>query len=70
MRLLWKKYDSNYDPIIAINGLLFFLGGIYMLVLIGRNTEWTIWVLRCIPIIIIAMGATILVRQFQLRSKR
>jgi hypothetical protein len=27
MRLIWKKYDSAFDPIVTLLGLGFFLGG-------------------------------------------
>src|SRR3954465_8633739 len=70
MRLLWKKYDSSYDPFLLLHGVFYVVGGSYMLFLIGSNLEWTIWLLRCIPLTFIAMGITIIVRQMQLRSKR
>src|SRR4051812_43205640 len=70
MRLLWKKYDSSYDPFLLLHGVFYVVGGSYMLFLIGSNLEWTIWLLRCIPLTFIAMGITIIVSQMQLRSIR
>jgi hypothetical protein len=70
MRLLWKKYDSEYAPLLLLHGVFYVIGGSYMLFLIGFNLEWPIWVVRCIPLTFIAMGVTIIVRQMQLRSIR
>ena len=69
MRLVWKKYDY-YDPFWVIFGLGWVAAGGYGLWLMGFRGPSILWLLRAIPALFLAIGVSILVRQFHLRSTR
>jgi hypothetical protein len=71
MRLIWKKYDSEFDPIVASVGAGFFGCGVYGLALFGhalRNPR--VWVLAAIPLVMAVVGVITLVREYQLWKMR
>ena len=74
MRLIWKKYDSQFDPILTLVGLGFLGGGAYGVALIGRALRHGIvWLLAGIPLAMGVAGFVILLREYQLwkiRSSR
>ena len=71
MRLIWKKYDSKFDPIVTLVGAGFFVAGVYGLALIGHALRNPVaWVLAAIPLVCAVMGVVTLVREYQLWKMR
>jgi hypothetical protein len=71
MRLIWKKYDSAFDPVVTLVGLGFFVGGVYVVALLGHALrDPIVWVLAAIPFLTAVMGFITLVREYQLWKKR
>lgn len=71
MRLIWKKYDSKFDPIIAAVGAWFVVCGLYGVVLLGRAfRHLAVWALAAVPFLLAVMGVLILVREYQLWNMR
>ena len=71
MRLLWKQWDSEFNPIVALVGLGWLLGGLYGLGLLLHSFRHPIvLVVAAIPAVLAVMGVVVLVRQYQLWSKR
>jgi hypothetical protein len=67
MPLIWKKYDSKFDPVVTLFGLGFLLGGAYGVVLIRHALRHPIvWVVAAIPLMAGVMGVVTLVREYQL----
>lgn len=74
MRLIWKKNDSQFDPILALVGLGFLGGSAYGIALIGHALRpGIVLLLAAVPLAMGAAGFVILVREYQLwkiRSSR
>ncbi len=71
MRLIWKKYDSQFDAIVTLVGVGFLTGGVYGLTLFGRALRNpVVWVLAAIPLVMAVMGVVTLVREYQLWKMR
>ena len=70
MRLLWKKWDSEFNLVVALVGLGWLLGGVYGLGLLRHSFRHPIvLVVAAIPAVCALMGAVVLVREYQLWSK-
>ncbi len=70
MRLLWKEWDSAFNPVVALVGLAWLLGGVYGLGLMRHALRHPlVLVIAAIPAVLALMGGIVLVRQFQLWSK-
>jgi hypothetical protein len=70
MRLIWKKYDSAFDPVVALVGLGYFVGGAYVLIVMRHALgRWLPWLLAPIPAAFMMMGIVVIVREWQLWSK-
>jgi hypothetical protein len=71
MRLIWKKYDSNFDPVVTVVGLGFVGGGAYGLaLLVVALRDPFAWLIAAIPLLMGIMGVLILVREYQLWKLR
>ncbi len=71
MRLIWKKYDSTFDPIVTAVGLMLVLVGGYMFVLLARFLRNpVIWALAAVPLLAAIMGAITVIREYQLWKQR
>ena len=71
MRLIWKKYDSEFDPIVTLVGLGFLSAGAYGVALLGRALRNPlVWILAGIPLAMGVAGFVILVREYQLWKVR
>ncbi len=68
MRLIWKKYDGTFDPIVAGVGVGFLLGGLYgVSLLVSTVLRHTIAIIVvAIPAVMAVAGALIIVREVQL----
>ena len=67
MRLIWKKYDSKFDPIVTVVGFGFLVGGAYGLGLVRHALRHPfVWVVSAIPLLMAIMGVATLVREYQL----
>lgn len=67
MRLIWKKYDSEFNPIVTVVGFGALVGGIWGLDLLRHALrEPLVWVLAAIPLLAIIIGVVTLVREYQL----
>jgi len=70
MRLLLKKWDSEFNPVVALVGLGWLVGGVYGLCLLRHAFRHPIvLVLAAIPAVCGLMGGVVLVREYQLWSK-
>ncbi len=65
MRLIWKKSDSTFDPVMTLVGVGFALGGIYGLAFL-RHVHPIILIVAAIPALLAVMGVLIVVREVQL----
>jgi hypothetical protein len=63
MRLVWKEHDE-YNPVLVLVGVIFLFGGGYVLIFLPGSG--LVWLIRAIFGIAFAMGAILLIRQFQL----
>lgn len=71
MRLLWKKYDSKFDPLVAIVGLGMLIAGVWGVPLMNRALRNPVlWVVAAIPLLAGIIGAVTLVRECQLWKAR
>jgi membrane protein implicated in regulation of membrane protease activity len=69
MRLVPKNWDEC-NPVLVMMGAGFVFGGGYALSFMGIKGPLIIWLVRGIFAIPVAIGAIVLVRQFQLRRKQ
>ena len=71
MRLIWKRYDSEFDPIVTAVGLtLLFVGGYMFVLLVRFLRNPVIWVLAAVPLLASTMGAITVIREYQLWKQR
>jgi hypothetical protein len=71
MRLIWKKYDSEFDPVVTVVGLAWLVGGVYGVALMGHALRHPlVWVLAAIPSLVAVMGVVTLLREYQLWKMR
>lgn len=71
MRLIWKKYDSKFDPIVTLVGLGFVVGGIYGIAILSPALRRPIsWVIATLPFLAAVMGILTLVREYQLWKQK
>ncbi len=67
MRLIWKKFDSAFDPVVTIVGMGFVLGGVYGMALLRHALQHPIVLMvAAIPTLLTVMGVLIVVREVQL----
>jgi len=70
MRLLWKKWDCEFNPVVALFGLVFLVAGVYGLGLLRHACRHpVVLVVAAIPAVCALMGTVVLVREYQLWSK-
>jgi hypothetical protein len=71
MRLIWKKYDSEFNPTVTVVGAACLVGGVYGLALIARALlDPVVWVFAAIPLVVAFVGVITLVREYQLWKAR
>lgn len=71
MRLIWKKYDSKFDPIVTLVGLGFVGGGIYGIAILSPALRRPLsWVIATLPFLAAVMGILTLAREYQLWKQR
>jgi hypothetical protein len=71
MRLIWKKFDSTFDPVLTLVGVIFALGGIYGLGLLRHAFRHPIvLIVAAIPALLAVMGVFIVVREVQRQLSR
>ncbi len=71
MRLIWKKFDSAFDPVVTIVGMGFVLGGVYGMALLRHALQHPIVLLvAVIPCLLTVMGVLIVAREVQLFRER
>jgi hypothetical protein len=71
MRLIWKKYDSEFNPVVTLVGLCFLVGGVYGFALLSDALRHPLtWVLAAIPFLFAVMGVATLLREYQLWKMR
>jgi len=71
MRLIWKKYDSEFNPIVMLVGAGFLVGGVFVLAQIAHAlANPVVWVFAAVPLIAALIGGITLVRQYQLWKAR
>jgi hypothetical protein len=73
MRLIWKKYDSEFSFVLTVVGLGYLAGGLCMFALLSTalRKHPISWLLAGIPLSVgVVGGAVILVREYQLWKAR
>ena len=71
MRLLWKKYDRAFHPIIATVGLGFFGFGVWGVVSLRRAPlSPVLWPFYAIPLCALFIGIVIVIREYELWKTR
>ncbi len=71
MRLIFKKYDSAFDPAVTVVGVGCVLGGAYGMVLLRHAVQHPIGlVLAAIPTLAVLIGVLTVVREVQLFRQR
>ena len=71
MRLIWKKYDTEFDPVVTLVGLVFLVGGVYGVALLSHALRHPlVWLVAALPLLTAVMGAVTLVREYQLWKMR
>ena len=71
MRLIWKKYDSKFDPVVTVVGMMLLIVGLYGLALLSSALRHPLlWVVGAIPLSFSVIGVVKLVREFQLWKTR
>ena len=72
MRLIWKKYDSKFDPVVALVGLGAFAAGVHGTALLGPAAlrHPVVCILAAIPLLLGVIGLVVLIREYQLWRSR
>ena len=71
MRLIWKKYDSEFNPVVTLVGLGSLLGGVYGVALLSHALRHPlVWIVAAIPVLTGVIGIVTLVREYQLWKMR
>jgi len=71
MRLIWKKYDSEFDPVVTLVGLVFLFGGVYGVALLSHALRHPlVRLVAALPLLTAVMGFVTLVREYQLWKMR
>ena len=71
MRLIFKNWNSAFNPVVTAVGMLFLFGGLYGMVPFRHILQHPIMlVLAAVPTLLAAIGALILVREIQLFRAR
>jgi len=71
MRLIWKKYDSEFNPIVMVVGAGCLVGGVSVLALIAHAlANPVVWVFAAVPLIVALVGVITLVREYRLWKAR
>jgi len=71
MRLIFKKWDSVFNPVVTVVGVFFLGGGLYGMALFRHVLQHPIvLVVAALPTLVAAIGALILVREIQLFRAR
>lgn len=67
MRLIFKKWDSAFNPIVTAVGVLFLAAGVYGMALFRHVLQHPIvLIVAAIPGLFAVMGVLILIREVQL----
>ena len=67
MRLIWKKFDSGFDPVLTVVGIGFTVAGLYGIALLHHALHHPILlIVAAIPLLLGVMGGLIVVREIQL----
>lgn len=67
MRLIFKEWDSAFNPVVTAVGVLFLAGGVYGMALFRHVLHHPIvFIIAAIPGLFAVMGVLILIRQVQL----
>ena len=52
MRLIWKKYESKFDPVVTLVGLVFLFGGVYGVALLSHVLRHPlVWIVATLPLL-------------------
>jgi len=71
MRLIFKKYDSKFDPVVTVVGVVFVLGGIYGMALLRHAFRYLIvLIVAALTTLAAVMGVLIVIREVQLFRER
>jgi hypothetical protein len=71
MRLIFKEWDSAFNPVVAVVGVLFLAGGLFGMVLWRHVLRHpVVLVVALLPTLLAAMGVLIVVREVQLFRDR
>jgi hypothetical protein len=71
MRLIWKKFDSAVDPVVAVVGVGFLIAGACGMALLRHAYRHPILLAKvAIPKLLAVMGVLIVVREVQLFRER
>jgi hypothetical protein len=71
MRLIWKKHDSTFDPVLTGVEAVFLLAGAYGIALLRHALQHPIVLLvAAIPTLMAVMGAPIVIHEVQLFKQR
>lgn len=71
MKLIFKEWDSSFNPVAAAVGAGFLAGGVYGMAVFRHALQHPIvLIVAAIPTLLAVMGALILIREVQLFRRR
>jgi len=71
MRLIFKKFDSTFNPVVTVVGIGSALGGLYGIALLRHALQHPIaLIFAAIPALAVVMGVVTVVREIQLFRDR
>ena len=71
MRLIFEKYDPQFDPVVTGVGVVFVLGGVYGMGLLPRALRHPILlIVAALPALAAVMGVVIIIREVKLFRDR